>query len=247
MSKKHGSGNPSWKWPKTSFIELLFFCSTCHSIYSNPFSLPPTVSSPYQFIHNVITYFWLAQRAKSRLWFKSMLNMARVTWKCTKGFLWNEHEFCFEHRGKNSWAYKVTTPSFLSWQCMLTMSGWPSFIVKSNFILIFLRRKGPGQTGARTRDLRQHRLALNTNALTLYNSSILWYVMCVVMHVHKIIKVLWNPLTSASILPKCLAYDTSHRPSRMFGKNESWVWWLTIPWMAQGRCKIWSNLFKDIQ
>jgi hypothetical protein len=34
-------------------------------------------------------------------------------------------------------------------------------------ILIFLRRKVPGQTEARTRDLRQHRLALNTNALTL--------------------------------------------------------------------------------
>jgi hypothetical protein len=37
--------------------------------------------------------------------------------------------------------------------------------------LIFLRRKVPGQTGARTRDLRQHRLALNTNALTPTNTS----------------------------------------------------------------------------
>jgi hypothetical protein len=33
------------------------------------------------------------------------------------------------------------------------------------FVLIFFRRKVPGQTGARTRDLRQHRRALNTNAV----------------------------------------------------------------------------------
>jgi hypothetical protein len=38
-------------------------------------------------------------------------------------------------------------------------------------IQIFLRRKVPGQTGARTHDLRQHRLALNTNALTLWSRS----------------------------------------------------------------------------
>jgi hypothetical protein len=36
-------------------------------------------------------------------------------------------------------------------------------------VLIFLRRKVPGQTGARTRDLRQHRLSLNTNALTIHH------------------------------------------------------------------------------
>jgi hypothetical protein len=43
---------------------------------------------------------------------------------------------------------------------------WYMYINRT--ILIFLRRKVPGQTGARTRDLRQHRLALNTNALTLW-------------------------------------------------------------------------------
>jgi hypothetical protein len=37
--------------------------------------------------------------------------------------------------------------------------------------LIFLRRKVPGQTGARIRDLRQHRLALNTNVLTRWARS----------------------------------------------------------------------------
>jgi hypothetical protein len=50
------------------------------------------------------------------------------------------------------------------------------------YILIYLRRKVPGQTGARTRDLRQHRLTLNTNALTLWARSpflkrmVLWTV-----------------------------------------------------------------------
>jgi hypothetical protein len=49
-------------------------------------------------------------------------------------------------------------------------------------ILIFLRRKVPGQTGARTRDPRQHRPELNTNALTLWARSpflkrmVLWIV-----------------------------------------------------------------------
>jgi hypothetical protein len=36
------------------------------------------------------------------------------------------------------------------------------------YVLIFLRRKVPGQTRARTRDLRQHRLALNINALSTF-------------------------------------------------------------------------------
>jgi hypothetical protein len=41
------------------------------------------------------------------------------------------------------------------------------------YIIIFLRRKVPGQTGAWTHDLRQHRLhaALNTNVLTLLARS----------------------------------------------------------------------------
>jgi hypothetical protein len=36
----------------------------------------------------------------------------------------------------------------------------------TSIVSIFLRRKVPGQTGARSCDLRQHRLALNTNTLT---------------------------------------------------------------------------------
>jgi hypothetical protein len=44
-------------------------------------------------------------------------------------------------------------------------------LVEKVSVLIFLRRNVPGQTGARTRDLRQHRLALNTNALTLWARS----------------------------------------------------------------------------
>jgi hypothetical protein len=65
--------------------------------------------------------------------------------------------------------------SLVTWQgCLLWQSGrviklfdgW-SLMARRVGLLIFLRRKVPGQTGARTRDLRQHRLALNTNALTL--------------------------------------------------------------------------------
>jgi hypothetical protein len=43
----------------------------------------------------------------------------------------------------------------------------PNIFASLSFVLIFLRRNVPGQTGARTRNLWQHRLALNTNALTL--------------------------------------------------------------------------------
>jgi hypothetical protein len=65
--------------------------------------------------------------------------------------------------------------ALLSDRCALAL---PLYTVVSHFgskwrpvVLIFLRRKVPGQTGARTRDLRQHRLALNTNALTLWARS----------------------------------------------------------------------------
>jgi hypothetical protein len=49
-------------------------------------------------------------------------------------------------------------------------------------ILIFLRRKVPGQTGARTRDLRQHRLALKyqrsnpLSQIAILKRMVLWTV-----------------------------------------------------------------------
>jgi hypothetical protein len=77
-------------------------------------------------------------------------------WNSSDGFNW------FDIKGLHQLKLYRESREEILFQCL-------SLIYSTvEYILIFLRRKVPGQTGARTRDLRQNRLALNTNALTLW-------------------------------------------------------------------------------
>jgi hypothetical protein len=79
-------------------------------------------------------------------------------------------------------------------------------------IIIFLRRKVPGQTGARTCDLRQHRLALNTNALRL---------MVTFCHPEREAEIAMHADDVRKLLPS-ISWSTSYRACRKRPQNNLW-------------------------